>query len=214
MKKAYLIGDCHLSRVYEYHNELNENIDIKFWALAGLKIFNINFNLLENQLSSKTEIGNKDSFLFQKPEDGSLVILWIGYVDIRQNLPKHKNADEIIKKYVLHVKEYFKNCKVIFVEPLPQFDKMYLKYEGISASYSYEERIEQNNIFINSLKKYAKEFLSTIPINQNEIFNILEIKELNENVLRKIAPHPADSLSEEYNYKLYKFFINIIEKNI
>jgi hypothetical protein len=91
---------------------------------------------------------------------------------------------------------------------------MYLKYEGISPDYTYEERVKQNNEFNFYLSKYAKEAGLKDPISQKLIFDCLGVDFLDSKVLRKIAPHPVDSLSEDYNEKLYKFFINVIKENI
>jgi hypothetical protein len=216
MKKAIFVGDCHLARVYEYHDETNCPIDIKFWGLAGLKVFNLDFFELEKnkKVSSGTEIGNKDAIIFEPIEDETLVILWIGYVDIRQYLPKYNNAKELVKNYVDNAIKYFKNCKILFIEPLPQFDKMYLKYEGISPSYTYEERETQNKLFNKYLDEYLNELGLTKSVKQEKLFNVLGVKQLDENVLRKIAPHPVDSLSEEYNKKLYDFFTDLAIKNL
>lgn len=214
MSTVSIIGDCHLARVYEHHSE--SDTKIKFWGTAGLKVFGIDFQELSeiNKVSSGTEIGNKDPVEFKEIEGSDLIIIWLGYVDIRQNLPKYKNSDIIVKKYVESAISFFKNKNIIFIEPLPQFDKMYLKYEGISPDYTYEERVKQNNEFNFYLSKYAKEAGLKDPISQKLIFDCLGVDFLDSKVLRKIAPHPVDSLSEDYNEKLYKFFINVIKENI
>jgi hypothetical protein len=214
MKTVSMIGDCHLARLYEHHPEFQENI--KFWGTAGLRAFEIDFQKLSevNKLSSGTEIGNKDPVEFQEVENSELIILWIGYVDIRQNLPKYKNSETIVKQYVDNAVSFFKNKDIIFIEPLPQFDKMYLRYEGISPEYSYEERLEQNNEFNFYLSKYAKEAGLKEPISQKLIFDALGVDVLDSKVLRTIAPHPMDALSEGYNRKLYNFFLKVIEENI
>ena len=210
MSTVSIIGDCHLARVYEHHPE--SDTKIKFWGTAGLKVFGIDFEELSkiNKISSGTEIGNKDPVEFKEIEGSDLIIIWLGYVDIRQNLPKYKNSDIIVKKYVESAISFFKNKNIIFVEPLPQFDKMYLKYDGISPEYTYEERVNQNNEFNFYLSKYAKDAGLKDPISQKLIFDYLGVDFLDSKVLRKIAPHPVDSLSEEYNKKLYDFFISLI----
>jgi hypothetical protein len=214
MKTVSIIGDCHLARLYEHHPESQENI--KFWGTAGLRAFEIDFKKLSevNKLSSGTEIGNKDPVEFQEVENSELIVLWIGYVDIRQNLPKYKNSEKIAKKYVENAISFFKNKDILFIEPLPQFDKMYLRYEGISPEYSYEERLKQNNEFNFYLSKYVKEAGLKEPISQKLIFDALGVDDLDSKVLRTIAPHPMDALSEGHNRKLYNFFLKVIEENI
>ena len=214
MSTASIFGDCHLARVYEHHPDDQENI--KFWGTAGAKAFGIDFEEFSkiNKISSGTEIGNKDPVGFRETENSKLIVLWFGYVDIRQNLPKYKNSEVIVKDYVDNAISFFKNKDILFVEPLPQFDKMYLKYDGISPEYTYEERLVQNDEFNFYLSKYTKNAGLKTPVNQKLIFDALGVDYLDSKVLRKIAPHPVDSLSEEYNKRLYDFFIKIIEKNI
>lgn len=214
MHTISLIGDCHLARVYEYHKDSSPNI--KFWGTAGLRIFGLDFLELSNnnKLSSGTEIGNKDPVAFKDIEDSEIVVLWIGYVDIRQHLPKYKNAEIIVKEYVENALSFFKDKIVIFADPLPQFDKMYLKYEGISPEYTYDEREKQNKEFLFYLKKYAAEYGCPEPISQKEIFDAIGVESLDDKVLRNIAPHPVDSLSEKYNERLYNFFIRSINQRV
>lgn len=214
MHTVSFIGDCHLARVYEYHEDSSNNV--KFWGTAGLRIFGLDFAELSssNKLSSGTEIGNKDPVAFKDVENSDIIVLWIGYVDIRQHLPKYKNSETIVKEYVESAVSFFKDKVVIFVDPLPQFDKMYLKYEGISPEYTYDQREEQNKDFMFYLKKYAAEHGCPEPISQEDILNAIGVESLDDRVLRKIAPHPVDSLSEEYNERLYNFFISTIDKRI
>lgn len=219
MKPVYVIGDCHLARVGEHDYKKVHPFNLTIWGRAGLKAWGLNLDELykNKELSSGPEVGEGERIPFDKIKDDGIVISWIGYVDIRQFLPKYNNADFLAEQYIKHLKQYFKNSKIVIVEPLGQFDKMYLKYEGISPSYTFDERKTQNDLFIESLNKYCRIYGIKDIITQKEIFNAIGTEILNDSVLRKVAPHPSDALKESLNYNIYQLFlekINIYQNSL
>ena len=211
MTKVQIIGDCHVSRVYEHHYPEKTDIDFVFWGRRGVKAFAVDFDHMKEAHIESSGIEQSrgiDHFPmdFAEIEDEGLVMIWIGYVDIRQFLPKYKNADEIAKRLIDHVSSYFKNARVKLIEPLPQFYEMILKYEGISPSYTYEERQEQNSQFIAALEKYRIEAGFEESIRQQEILDALGVERLDQSMTHTDAPHPVDGLKPEYNKKIYELF--------
>jgi len=212
MKKIYLIGDCHLSRVSEHYYDYSPEIEMFFWGKAAKKIWDLDFEKMnqEKELSSgKEEQKFKDDGVipFSDIKDDSIVFSWFGYVDIRTFLPKYKNADEVAKKYINDLISYFKDSKIVIIEPLPQFTEMLLKYDGISTYYTYSERINQNNLFLSSLHKYAEQAGLHRFILQSEILNAIGADELTPDMTHEKAPHPVDGLKDEYNKKIFDLFI-------
>lgn len=217
MTKVQIIGDCHTARIMEHWDPAETDIDYHFWGKAGTKIFDLNFRelLRVDEVSSSVEVCRNINHLgipFSEITDEGLVLVWLGYIDVRQYLPKYKNADEIAKRYVDLVKDYFKNARVKLIEPLPQFYEMILKYEGISPSYTYEERQEQNNLFLASLEKYRIEAGFEESIRQQAILDAVGVERFDVTMTHNDAPHPVDGLKPELNRKVYDLFESEIKK--
>jgi len=212
MKKIYLIGDCHLSRVSEHYEQDNNKVEMVFWGKAAKKIWDLDFKQMSEQpeLSSGKEQQNfpDDGVIpFSDIKDDGILFSWFGYVDVRTFLSNYDNADVVAKKYVEQLKQNFKNSKIIIIEPLPQFTEMLLKYEGISPFYTYEQRLRQNSKFLTSMHKYAEEANITDFIFQSEILDCLGVSELTPEMTHTKAPHPVDGLKDEYNKKILDLFI-------
>lgn len=212
MKKVYLIGDCHLSRVSEHYQKNQADFEMIFWGKAAKKIWDLDFKKMseEPELSSGKEeqkFFNDGVIPFNDIKDDSILLSWFGYVDVRTFLPKYKNADVVAQKYINDLINYFKNSKIVIIEPLPQFTEMLLKYEGISPYYTHEERIDQNRQFLSSIHKYAKQAGLDQFILQSEILDAVGKRELTPSMTHTKAPHPVDGLKDEYNKKILDLFI-------
>lgn len=222
MTKIYAIGDCHLSRVQEHYDPAESTVDFVIWGKAAKKIWDLDFEemRLVNEISSGKEqqrFQGDGVTSFNEIKDESVLFSWFGYVDIRTFLSKHNNADEVAKKYIDQLTNNFKNSLIVIIEPLPQFTEMLLKYEGISPSYTYEQRLNQNKLFLESLHKYASEAGITNFIKQSEILEAIGEPELTPSMTHTKAPHPVDGLKDEYNKKIFllfeKYAKKIIEEN-
>jgi hypothetical protein len=212
MKKIYLIGDCQLSRVSEHYIENNNEIEMIFWGKAAKKIWDLNFKTMyeEKELSSGKESQRfaEDGVIpFSDIKDNGILFSWFGYVDVRTFLSEYDNADIVAKKYIDQITGFFKNSKIVIVEPLPQFTEMLLKYEGISPYYTYEQRLNQNKKFLDALHVYAQDAGITNFIYQSEILECLGVSELTPGMTHTKAPHPVDGLKDEYNQKILNLFI-------
>ena len=212
MKKIYLIGDCHLSRVSEHYEEDNNQVNMTFWGKAAKKIWDLDFEEMykEDELSSGKEeqkFQNDGVIPFSKIKDDGILFSWFGYVDIRTFLSAYGNADAVAYKYIKQLTGTFKNSNIVIIEPLPQFTEMLLKYEGISPLYTYEQRLYQNSDFLESLHVYAKEAGIKNFILQSEILDCLGVSELIPEMTHDKAPHPVDGLQDKYNKKILDLFI-------
>jgi len=220
MPSVNLIGDCHATRIWEHWDPKTCPVDFKVWGLAGMTAWAFDPKKFEEEgtVSSGIESGN---YYFVKPRDywerpfgefknTDIVLVWLGYVDIRQWLPKHKNTEQTVIKYLDRVTEYFKGSFIQLIEPLPQFTEMLLKYEGISPSYTYQERQDINGIFVKTLNDYARDHKMLTPISQEEIREAVGLSEFTPEDAATWAPHPQDSLKREYWAKIYELFIKKI----
>jgi len=215
MKKIYLIGDCHVSRVSEHYSKnkaMQSLVDVVFWGKAAKKVWDLDFKKMyeEEELSSGKEeqLFYGDGVIpFSDIKDDGILLSWFGYVDVRTFLSGYDNADEVAKRYIKQIVDNFKNSTIIIIEPLPQFTDMMLKYEGISPYYTYDQRLNQNKKFLDSLHKYANEAGITNFILQSDILNALGVEELIPDMTHNKAPHPVDGLQDEYNIKILNLFI-------
>lgn len=223
MKKVTLIGDCHSARIFEHYDPLNCPILFQAWGKGGTNAWNNDPKKMseEKALSTGTEEPslyyspkNNGAISFEKIVNQDLILVWLGYVDIRQMLPGHKDAENCVKQYVKRFVEYFNESEVRFIEPLPQFIPILLKSPGLHPEYTYNERIEQNNEFIKFLKKYSNEYNLKPPISQEQIFKALELsaEEMTEDKTRVNLNHPVDALKQEYMGKIYNLFISEASK--
>ena len=225
MKKVYLIGDCHTTRVWEHWNPETSPVDFKAWGIAGLTAwsFNPDTYLAENKKSEGLE--NVNQYInkpqewwvrdFSEFKDPDIVLIWLGYVDIRQRLVEYNNAKEDAYQMLDRIRRYYKDSVIQVIEPLPQFTAMLLKYDGISPTFTYEERQNQNFIFCEALKEYTQKHNMLTPITQQEIKDAVGIQEFTiEYAADVISPDQPwhnkkkDALKKEYWAKIYDLFIN------
>lgn len=212
-----MLSDCHLSRAIEHYYPEKHNFTLVPWPKAGLKMHGFNTESLraENDISSGVEIPRtidhpKHAFSVIKDED--VLVIWLGYVDIRTFLSKYKNADETVKNFIDDIKKNFVNSRVVIFEPLPQFTEMLLKHEGISPYYTHEQRLDQNRKFLDSLHKYAKEAGFEIVLSQQDILDALEVPELTPSMTHRNAPHPVDGLHPDHMVKIWDLFAKKFEE--
>jgi hypothetical protein len=217
MKSVHLIGDCHSTRIWEHWNPETCPVDFKVWGVAGMTAYAFDPVKFEEEKYESSGIESQSDYFnmprehwvrpFSEFKNPDLVLVWLGYVDIRQWLPKHKNTEEVVIKYLDRIREYYKDSVIQIIEPLPQFTEMLLKYEGISPSYTYDERQSINKIFIDTLNEYAKKHGMITPVTQKEIKDVVGLNEFTPEDCATWAPHPQDSLKREYWAKIYNLFI-------
>jgi hypothetical protein len=227
MKTVNLIGDCHSTRVWQWWDPKTCPVDFKVWGKAGLKAWSFYPEKMERELEQSSGIETVSQYIehpqgeyWVKPFDefkkSDLIMIWVGYVDIRQWMPKYEplkhNSKEVIISYLDRVRDYYKDSEIQLIEPLPQFTEMHLKYEGISPSYTYEERQKINKIFVDTLNEYAIEHNMLTPITQQEIKDAIGFQELTQECVNSVAPHPQDSLKPELWGKIYELFIGKANK--
>ena len=209
----YLIGDCHAVRVLQHgrHNAISNQANITIWGRAGLSCWHLDIDGMRDNghISSplETEICRDLEIGFDNVKDDGLIMPWVGYVDIRQFLPKYKDASIVVKKYVDDFRSAYPNSKLKFIEPLPQFTEMLMKYEGFNPYYSYEERLEQNHNFITELRLYCKEVGLPEPVSQQKIYDIVGVADFTPDLAPKDRPHPVDALLDPYYKDIYNLFI-------
>jgi hypothetical protein len=212
--KIYLIGDCHVVRVLEHgrFKSIAKEAEITIWGRAGLSCFHLDIENLQNTnaLSSPLETGSAPELTidYNLIKNDGIIMPWIGYVDIRQFLVKYKNAEIVVKKYVDDFIRSYPNSILQFIEPLPQFVDMYMKYEGFNETYSYEARQAENQDFINALRSYCKELNLPEPLSQDKIYTAVGVDIFTDAVVQKEnRPHPVDALLNTYYGELYELFI-------
>jgi hypothetical protein len=211
MKNVYMLSDCHLSRAIEHYYPEQHDVNFVPWPKAGLKMHGFSIEALRQaeEMSSGVEIQrtvNHTSQPISIIKDDGVLVIWMGYVDIRTFLSRYENADETVKNFIDDIKNNFPNSRVVIIEPLPQFTEMLLKHEGISPYYTHEQRLNQNKLVLSSLHKYAKEAGYEIVITQQDILDALGVPELTPSMTHTDAPHPVDGLHPDHMIKIWDLF--------
>jgi hypothetical protein len=206
-----MLSDCHLSRAIEHYYPEKHEVNFIPWPKAGLKMHGFNIESLKetDELSSGVEIQrtvNHEPQPFSIIKDDGVLVIWMGYVDIRTFLSRYENADETVKNFIDDIKKNFPGSKVVIIEPLPQFTEMLLKHEGISPYYTHEQRLNQNKLLLSALHKYAKEAGFEIVITQQDILDALGVPELTPSMTHTDAPHPVDGLHPDHMVKIWNMF--------
>jgi len=206
-----MLSDCHLSRAIEHYYPEKYEVNFIPWPKAGLKMHGFNIESLKetDELSSGVEIQrtvNHEPQPFSIIKDDGVLVIWMGYVDIRTFLSRYENADETVKNFIDHIKKNFPSSQVVIIEPLPQFTEMLLKHEGISPYYTHEQRLNQNKLVLSALHKYAKEAGFEIVITQQDILDALGVPELTPSMTHTDAPHPVDGLHPDHMVKIWNLF--------
>jgi hypothetical protein len=215
MEKVYLIGDCHAARVSEHWNPKTCLVDYKVWGKHGTYAWKFDPKSLADSNMVSTGVETHSLYVpedrlqmnFADIKDDGLIQVWIGYVDIRQLLPEHKDAKACVYKYLDTVLEYFPNSKIQVIEPLPQFTEMLLKKTGISPEYTYEERQTQNKNFCEAINEYSVSHNLEKVITQQQIKDAVGLQEFRTEHTPLDRPHPIDSLRQEYFAHIYNLFL-------
>lgn len=202
-----LIGDCHSARIYQSHLRAGSKVDFKVFSYGGLKAWDIDFNSL-NDLGYVDVENESTSLTFSDIKDEGVVMIWLGYVDSKTHLPKYQNASICAEQLVRKAVDYFKNATLIFIDPLPQFEETIMRYDGEHHYYDYDERLTQDHIFRNNLRKWAGKLGNHHIISQSEIFDALGITSLNLSHTQSLSDHPQDRLKDYLSDLLYELFIN------
>lgn len=111
--------------------------------------------------------------------DSSIIMPWFGYIDIKnwlpqKNLKNYKNVDEVVDIYVNKTLNNFTKSRVIFINPMPQFEVLIsARWANFSSdpAIEFEDRHSTHLEFSKSLKEKCRSVDIEDPINISEILN-------------------------------------------
>jgi hypothetical protein len=209
-------------------NIFGTDIELNFWGLAGYKCYDldiekdINDNLLSSNPEDALDIPGKTDntklrFELNEIKNADLVLPWMGYIDLRNYLPKYKNTEKVVSHYVNTFLGYFKNSKIRFIEPFPQFKN--LNIHNYPDEYSYEEKIFQEDIFKKYLNSYSLQNNLMDPVSQNLVYKSIEEDVLTKTVAKRgnTEYHNEtiiDALKPSYNKIIYKNLVEEVIKTV
>jgi hypothetical protein len=104
-----------------------------------------------------------------------MVLAWFGYIDIKQFLPleQFRNPEQAVIGYVDKMLAYFKNQKIRFIEPVPQFANI-LGFGSPLLPYSEREPYEK--AFLENLRKQCKLRGLEKPISMEDILGVQKLE--------------------------------------
>jgi hypothetical protein len=110
----------------------------------GVSAYNVDYSNLD-----RSDINN------------TTILFTFGECDIRRHLPKYKNPEEVVEKYVNTSLKFFKGLDVVFMQPVPQaIDELTYEFNSNKeAWHPFEERMAQQKIFYESLKNYNQKVI-------------------------------------------------------
>jgi hypothetical protein len=110
-------------------------------------------------------------------EEGSVVMPWYGYIDIKNWLPQtnlrnYKNTEYVVETYVDKTLEKFKKSEIVFINPMPQFMVVAAaKWANFSSDpdIQFEDRYSYHLEFTNLLKQKCESEGLKSPINISDV---------------------------------------------
>lgn len=216
MSSVYILGDSHTC-YFNYKNIIEDDINLKS------KYHGVEFNFIARISMSMHRMDFSQYAPIDYFNKKSIIMPAVGEFDVRFNLNRHDNADELAEKYVLKTIKYFPEHNIRFIEPMPQAsDEITTKYfldnppppdlpKSVHAYADLEDRVKQYHKLIKSLRKYAYKYNLAEPINLiDNIFNtdILTSEHakgihVNENYAKKIINYIYETI----------FFVNLKDWN-
>lgn len=190
--------------------KIHQDQDLKLWMSShpGRSALNFDFQ----NFASGTQKEQLDTW--NKP--GNVVVPWLGYIDIRNwlpqtNLPNYKNAEEVVSIYINNVLKKFDNCKVIFMEPLPQFICFITNgwVENRSdPDIEFERRYEQHLLFVEELRKQCLNLGLPKPIDVSKIIGT-DMIETYRQPKKPINILLNDHMKQEYYEPIVEYLSNL-----
>jgi len=192
--KLLIIGDSHTLRLSRSHDE--DWVHECLWDQNGP----VNTECIENHLRKsanlpatvfysghKGKTGYRGSYYEDKKypclenftNEDFLILPWFGYIDIKQFIPldEFSGAEESVTKYLDKTLNFFKNNKIRFIEPLPQF------VNGLgtgSPILSFEQRQQPYLDFLYHLNKQCEERGLEKPISIEKILGVDRLYDYHE----------------------------------
>lgn len=89
-----------------------------------------------------------------------------GEVDIRRFLPKYKNAEVAVERYVNSALNFFDGLDIMFMQPIPQtVDPLTHEFRNNAAIwYTFEHRMAQQENFYKALNTYDQKVIDTVSL--------------------------------------------------
>lgn len=186
-KTYYLIGDCHSNQIL---NRAIEDLDFdiynnnfKVFAHAGWPMRAFGTIEMEKNFTSdingsfRGEFWKVDNwksidpikFLEIQDSENSVMIFFLGYIDIKNILPLKDDSYQSIERFMLEIKRFFPKSLIQIIEPMPQFTISLYRDDEKWIEYSYEQRRKQNDLFIENLREIAKINGVEIILSQSQI---------------------------------------------
>jgi hypothetical protein len=176
MSNIYILGDSHTCYL-NYKNVIEDDIYLKE------KYYGIEFNFIARIAMSMYRMNYSEYGKIEDFEKNGIIMPAVGEFDVRFNLNRHNNADDLAKDYVLKTIKYFPENKIRFIEPMPEAsDDITIKYfidnplppdfpKIIHSFANLEDRVKQYHLLVKSLRKYSYQYGLLEPINLvDEVF--------------------------------------------
>lgn len=233
MKSLYIIGDSHTFRLRN-NSDPRDALDYCFWGTTKTPT-RVNSECKEYHIDKLTNppkpfkdiffsghrgcSGYSAAFLqdcpcIKKPiTENTIVMPFFGYIDVKIHLPKYKNPEEAAEVYVEKMINFFDNCQIHFIEPIPQF----INRIGTGFPlHTFETRYPLHQRFVKALRKICAEKNLKEPISPEKFFNVDKFDESYEchdcESCNAVPDVKLDHLKPEINQKLFKYILDQVRQ--
>jgi hypothetical protein len=136
----------------------NDDIKLTIASTPGRSALNFDYNFYE--------------YMNYWDSDESIVMPWLGYIDIKnwlpqKNLKNYKSVEQVVDIYVEKTINKFQKSKIIFINPMPQFEVIIsARWANFSSdpAIEFEDRHSMHLDFVDALNKKTESLGMQKPI--------------------------------------------------
>jgi len=162
--------------------------------------------------------GTQKDMLEKWDVEGNIFIPWLGYIDCRnhlpnKDLPNYATPKDVVKQYIKNVTDNFKNCQIVFMEPVPQFITIVTsdwRFPHLDPNFDFELRHEEYLEFIKELRIQCAENGLPEPINTSDILGTDMIESWMQ-PKKPINRFLNDHMSQEHYKKILAHIYNVFK---
>jgi len=179
-EKEYSIVNVKNTKSFVHKIENNEKKYITTHSdMVSLEYNNSSLSILSTPGRSALNYNYDSHDILKKfNKDNSIVMPWLGYIDIKNWIPdktlkNYKDAKEVVEIYFENTVKRFPNSKIIFINPVPQFEIIIAQASFKSdKAIDFEKRHESHLEFTEILKNKCIDNGLEIPMDIANILNI------------------------------------------
>jgi hypothetical protein len=153
MKNITVVGDSHASALGVALSEASRLYKLDMFSnsivFSGRSAYTLDYETLVDRSNIQHD---------------TTILLNFGECDIRRHLPKHKNAEQVVEKYVNTSLKFFDGLNIVFMLPTPQaIDQLTYEFNYNKDDWhTFDRRLKQQTIFYEALKNSGQKVIDIV----------------------------------------------------